>query len=288
MERNQSASPLLAVNLPEDESAPVGSRVLRSEVPVFDETVSVRVHVADVSARLADLMPLARWLDERIIDSAVRQARTKGWDISCSAGCCACCSYLIPLSLPEAFCLWDNLLAMSGERRELLGERFTTTAQRLLRKPFQPSPCQSEHAAVEEIGQWYAELEIPCPLLENALCSEYDIRPLACREYMVISPPEHCEGRSPHTATRVDLPVSVAESCMELAATMEGSEPEGIILASLLAWLGDNLPRHEQTYPAIEMFRTFLQIISRRVRTDLHLPDRDDANNASDASAGAA
>jgi hypothetical protein len=36
------------------------------------------------------------------------------------------------------------------------------------------------------------------------------------------------------------------------------------------------------------MFRTFLQIISRRVRTDLHLPDRDDANNASDASAGAA
>ncbi|MFP4435578.1 MAG: hypothetical protein ACOCVI_03750 [Planctomycetota bacterium] len=285
----ESTSPLLAVNLPEGTSAPDGSRVMRMEIPIFDQTVCVRAHIADVPARLADLMPLARWLDEQIIQSAIDQTRAKGWNVSCSMGCCACCSYLIPLSLPEVFNLWDELLAMDDRRRLQLGERFTESTHRLLSRPFTPDTTRGDGdgSVVDQMGRWYAELELPCPLLENALCSEYDIRPLACREYMVISPPEHCQGRSPHRATRIDLPVSIAESCMELAASMEGGEPEGIILTSMLAWLGDNLHRHEATFPALEMFRTFLQIVQRRVRTDLRLPSLGEAA-ATAASWGAA
>jgi Fe-S-cluster containining protein len=275
METNQSVSPLLAVDLPEGDRAPEGSRVLRVDIPIFEKTVAARVHVADVEARLADIMPLARWLDAQIIDSAIVQMRTKGWEASCTAGCCACCYYLIPLSLPEAFCLWDELLGRPEARRAELGDRLTAATQKLLSEPFMPSSDATGEMA-DQMGAWYASLELPCPLLENALCSEYDIRPLACREYMVISPPEHCDGRSSQKATRIDLPVSIAESCMELAATMEGREPEGVILTSMLAWLGDNLHRHEQTFPAIELFSTFLQIVGRRVRTDLRLPEADE------------
>lgn len=290
MAANEPTTPLLAVNLPEGTSAPNGSRVLRMEIPIFDQTVCVRAHIADVPARLADLMPLARWLDERIVQSTIEQTSEKGWNVSCSMGCCACCSYLIPLSLPEVFSLWDELLAMDEQRRLQLGERFTESTRRLFSQPFAPADIDGDGHAniVHQMGQWYAELELPCPLLENALCSEYEIRPLACREYMVISSPEHCQGRSPHPATRIDLPVSIAESCMELTATMEGREPEGIIMTSMLAWLGDNLDRHEATFPALELFRTFLQIVQRRVRTDLHLPSPGNEAPIGNASSGAA
>ncbi len=40
----------------------------------------------------------------------------------------------------------------------------------------------------------YFRLRIPCPFLEDERCGIHPVRPLACREYLVTSPPAACAG----------------------------------------------------------------------------------------------
>ena len=48
------------------------------------------------------------------------------------------------------------------------------------------------------LGLKYFALGIPCPFLEEERCTIHEIRPLRCREYLVVSPAEHCA----HPATK--------------------------------------------------------------------------------------
>ncbi|MFP4053244.1 MAG: YkgJ family cysteine cluster protein [Phycisphaerae bacterium] len=269
--KNQTVR-VFAVDLPPEGTRPAdGSRLLRIQLPVFDRVLDERVRVADVPARLADMVPLARHLAERILASAVTQLRQRGLTLSCRKGCDACCHYLVPISPPEAFHLWEDLLALQGQHRRRIAESFEKAARNVLSARF-TARADDQTELLREVAQWYTSLDQPCPLLNQHGCELHSERPVVCREYNVVSNPALCDGHNPGVATRLELPVSLAECLMELTARVEGREPEGVILSTLLAWLPENLQRHHRTYPAIELAETMLEIVRLRCRTDLDLP----------------
>jgi Fe-S-cluster containining protein len=55
----------------------------------------------------------------------------------------------------------------------------------------------------------YFRQGIPCPFLEEESCSIYPDRPIACREYLVTSPPEHCAEPATDAVRGVQLPLKV-------------------------------------------------------------------------------
>jgi len=97
--------------------------------------------------------------------------------ISCTRGCIGCCHQLVLIDLIEAFAIADHVLKKGFVTRALL--------QTLL-----------DHAEMQNDGtrgKWF-ESATPCAFLdpETKDCRVYDVRPMACRMYYVISPPENC------------------------------------------------------------------------------------------------
>jgi Fe-S-cluster containining protein len=92
------------------------------------------------------------------------------------------------------------------------------------------------------------------------MCSIYDIRPLACREYFVKGSEKACAGGC-GTAEKIQMPVRTAEVLTELASELEGTDPEAVMLPLVLIWHADNLSRSNRTWPAIEMVERFVEIV---------------------------
>jgi hypothetical protein len=92
------------------------------------------------------------------------------------------------------------------------------------------------------------------------------LRPVVCREYYVTSAPNTCQPDSDQTADVLPNPLSVAECLMQLAAEVEDAEPDGIIMTTVLAWLPSNMHRHQQTWPAPELYARLVDILQDRAQ----------------------
>ncbi|TKB65451.1 MAG: hypothetical protein E8D47_07140 [Nitrospira sp.] len=144
---------------------------------------------------IASIIPLTRRLGEEAAQLEVQRATETGQTISCRIGCAACCRMLVPLSAPEAFTLRDYVGQLPVDRRTLLLNRLSDTKDRLIREGLWSQLNDAAEAStmapdeeLESINRSYYALRIPCPYLENELCSIYEARPAACRELLVTSP----------------------------------------------------------------------------------------------------
>jgi Fe-S-cluster containining protein len=72
------------------------------------------------------------------------------------------------------------------------------------------------------MGLEYFRQGIPCPFLEREACSIYADRPVACREYLVTSPAEHCAAPSPETVHCVRLAAKVSTAVARMGRAPEG------------------------------------------------------------------
>jgi Fe-S-cluster containining protein len=50
--------------------------------------------------------------------------------------------------------------------------------------------------AMSDAEERYMEQNIPCPFLENQLCSIYEVRPYSCVSCIAVSPPEWCNPQN--------------------------------------------------------------------------------------------
>jgi len=81
---------------------------------------------------------------------------------------------------------------------------------------------------------------VPCPFLENESCGIHPIRPLACREYLVVSDPELCRDPAVNDVTGLQLPLKLSH-VMHAFAREIAQDPRGWIpLVFLLAWARGN------------------------------------------------
>jgi len=231
--------------------------------------VGVQVVVTDAPGGLGDLVPLARTLATRIGTDAVRLAGSAGATVPCRKGCAACCRYLVPLSAPEALCMGREIGSLSGGCDATTAQALTAAAGRILEgwseSPFSQSAADdsgSDACDIESIGRWYAALGMDCPFLREGLCAIYKKRPIACREHAVLGTAEHCEGFSHGCGNRLEMPVKVLDALAQVAAEMEQTETQAVMMPLVAFWYVENRHREFRTWPGPELVSRFLDCLA--------------------------
>ena len=202
------------------------------------------------------IVPLTRRLGEEAAELEIRQATEAGQTISCQKGCAACCRMLVPLSAPEAFALRDHIAQLPPDRRTQLLNRLSDTKGRIARAGLWDRLNDVAEASttvpdeeLDPINRSYYALKIPCPYLENELCSIYEARPASCRELLVTSPAELSQDLVKNPVA--PLPVSMRmSSILGLTwGTLTSAPPRLIPLPMALEWAERHEEESRRTWP---------------------------------------
>jgi Fe-S-cluster containining protein len=248
------------------ESPAAGCAVLQADMPFAGQAVHLRVQVPDGRARLADVVPLARAICDEFTERIIRRVEAEGGRITCAKGCGVCCTnFLVPMSVPEAFAIIEDMHALSlGERKRLeleFGQAERKLAESGLSQEFarlDPAEADSAQKQRDLAGQWWSRQRFPCPLLWEQACGLYASRPIPCREFLAVSPPELCQTNHP---TRVRRPFDMHTVLSAWAAELEGTRPTLVLMANLLSWCLGKTTRAQRTWRAPGMVRRFLDVL---------------------------
>jgi Fe-S-cluster containining protein len=213
------------------------------------------------------LLPIFQGLSDKITDLTVTAAARLGKPLSCREGCGACCRQPVPITPVEARAIAGWIAQQPEPHRAELHRRFGQAAARLeesgiapqLRTPAHRSDSQTMH----ELGLRYFDLGIPCPFLEEERCTIHPIRPLRCREYLVVSPPEHCA--QPRTKEIVGIkPPALLSQTLEAWDVNGDAQPRTWILLTMLdEWVAEHpaeTDRPHRTSP--ELLQDFLRALA--------------------------
>ena len=205
---------------------------------------------------ITSIVPFTRRLGEEAAQLEIQHATEADRTISCRIGCAACCRMLVPLSAPESFALRQYIEQLPTDRRTHLLNRLSDTKDRLSREGLWSRLNEIAEAStavpdeeLDPINRSYYALRIPCPYLENELCSIYEARPAACRELLVTSPAELCQDMAENPVA--PLPVSMRMSSILglLWGTLTSSPPRLIPLPIALEWAERHEEESRQTWP---------------------------------------
>jgi Fe-S-cluster containining protein len=228
---------------------------------ILGKPMHLRIQVTDGPARLSDMVPLARAVADKITAVVIDDMAAAGRPIQCRKGCSACCSYLVALSLPEVYSLRQIVASMPAECRVPVLHACIHAARKIL----DPSVLDQYHISrstdMTQINQWYAGLRLKCPFLSAGSCSIYEQRPLACREHLVVTPSAWCDSRQNQSPQIADIPVSLLEGLGQLAAELQQTEVEAVILPLAVTGMDHYRSQAERTWPAVEMVQRFMQIL---------------------------
>ncbi len=242
--------------------------------------------------RPAVLLPVLQQLSNAMSDLAVQSAGRVGAQLSCREGCGACCRQAVPITPVEARALAEWIDALPEERRTVLRERFRRAASRLEESGLAQAVRQLQQgkgtATAHEAGLQYFALGIPCPFLEDERCTLHEIRPLRCREYLVVSPAENCAHPQTKEVVSIRPPVMLSRILGRWDTNGAAQPVELILLTMLDEWIaghpaGNDLPQRTAPEMLQEFLRGFAQDASaapadpRVEQSSDFLPERSDA-----------
>ncbi|MBL7186359.1 MAG: YkgJ family cysteine cluster protein [Phycisphaerae bacterium] len=241
------------------------------ELDVLDERLRFRIGVADEQVRLADIVPLARTISARIADIVIARNRREGIDIACRKGCGHCCkSHLVPLAIPEVFRLKEYIYSRPRDQRDAMLRLCLLAAKGILSEeppefmaPRTPTDSIDSLAFLSDVSKWYVGLGVCCPFLSKNICTIYENRPLACRDYFVYGGSNACVNADA-AAERVKMPVPMVEVLGQLAGEFEDDDIEAVILPLTPVWCEQNVDRAERTWSAKTMAKRFVEIVGAR------------------------
>ncbi|MDH4187635.1 MAG: YkgJ family cysteine cluster protein [Nitrospira sp.] len=202
------------------------------------------------------IVPVSRRLGEEASQLEAQQALTSGRTISCKMGCAACCRMLVPLSAPEAFALREYVEQLPEERRRPLRSTLSDTKERLTREGLwdrlqdvaeASNPIPDEE--LDPLNRAYYALRIPCPYLENEMCSIYEARPAACRELLVTSPAELCQDLVQNPVMPLPVSMRIGSILGLVWGTLTSSPPRLIPLPMALEWAERHKEESGRTWP---------------------------------------
>jgi len=248
------------------------NKVIDLQIDVLGETLYFDIEVGKERAKLSDLVSLARNLCNKITETVVRRTISAQRHIPCDKGCSACCGYLVPLSVPEALRLKEEIDAAPAYQRELMMTACLRQARFILsHKPPKPPAFRTEGLSPVEsvdlnlMSDWYSNLTLSCPFLDNHLCSIYEQRPLACREHYITGSAGACRSLR-GDAKVINMPIQMANVLGQLASELEDTEVEAVILPLVPVWYEENSERAERNWPAEEVVGRFIEIIEATVQ----------------------
>lgn len=239
-----------------------------AELKIAGKTMRLEMPVPAGPTRLVKLLPFFRYLTDAFVDLSVEDAREEGLTVSCKKGCGACCRQLVPISEIETRRLAEVVNEMPEPRKSTILARFENARIRLqeaglLEKLRRPNSVGDEE--VDPLGLEYFRLAIACPFLENESCSIYAERPLACREYLVVTPAENCAQPTVDSIESVKLVARVAKTIRSLDAerSREGARWVPLILA--LEWAETHPDETLQSLGTDLVREVFGRLLGRKV-----------------------
>ena len=134
----------------------------------------------------------------------------RGFEISCCAGCSACCRHELArgITVVEVIAIYRLVRGWAdiGSVYKAAGEN-AVAFQRLLHAEMQRDPqplAAADDPRVLAAHLAYNRQQRPCPFLdqEQGLCRVYPVRPLVCRWFLNLSPPQWCEPVHPRHRER--------------------------------------------------------------------------------------
>ena len=226
----------------------------------FDgRTLPVRVEVPGGPARPVDLLPVLHEINGKLIEAAAGDRQ-----VSCQAGCGACCRQIVPISETEARYLADLVAALPDERRRRVIARFGEVL-RALAESGMLARLGSEQADWHQLGLDYFRLGIACPFLEDESCSIHPHRPASCREYLVTSPAANCASPTADNIAMVELPAKMSRVLNRFSDGRGDAPARWMALPLLLEWVAEHCKDPQPVLPGAELLRNFMNRLVGRV-----------------------
>lgn len=180
----------------------------------------LKVTIPKIPIHPQRMLSVLRQMSNAFVNLAVKQVEADGKTVQCRAGCGACCRQLVPISHLEARQLSELVDKLPEPRRTEIVGRFKDALERLhaaniLELLKEPEKFSDE--ANGSVGVDYFRLGIPCPFLEQESCSIHPDRPVACREYLVTSPPDACARPVPQSIQTVPVLVQLSSAMIRLS-----------------------------------------------------------------------
>jgi maleate isomerase len=252
--------------------APQEQPTVRLRLRILGEPVAVEAPAPPEYARLDEVLPLLRTIDDHAVDLTVKRTETAGKTVSCSKGCAACCrAQPVPVTPPEAFALLRLVENLPEPRRADVRARFADRVKRLRDAGLADwflhinGAGDVTTAQLRDAAKRYFRLGLACPFLEDGACSIYEDRPFVCREYLVTSPPAHCNDPFTTPVEGIHMPVA-GEGAMLRTATKFLEKPQSTLALTLaLEYAQAHRAELERTFESRELFPRALQEL---VRTD--------------------
>ncbi|MBN2138679.1 MAG: YkgJ family cysteine cluster protein [Sedimentisphaerales bacterium] len=249
-----------------------GAKPVKFTLDLYGGKVNLAIETTADRVTLADIVPAARTLSSIITAAACRSVQLQGRKIACHKGCSACCNYLVPLSVPEAFRLRQEIKAMPMVRRAVIEQACLTAAKKIVDKPppalfGEPTdikPADSPAELLNVASKWYANFKLPCAFLCKSVCTIYEERPLACREYWVTGKAQACAGAAGEPEG-IFIPVRMSEILGRLTAELEDAGIEGIVMPLAPIWAEENQQRGKRTWSADAIIAKFVEITQNEI-----------------------
>ena len=193
--------------------------------------------------KLRRMLPVFQNFSNTFIDIGVENIEAEGKQISCCAGCGACCRQLVPVSEAEAFDLQKQIENLSEPRRTKIRRRFREGMEKLNKLDFftkLETAAATSEKEFEILTEDYFRLQIACPFLENESCSIHETRPIACREYLVTSPPEFCSDAEGRRVENVEFFLKVKNAVISMSRENDMKKLSFVPLINSLEWAEQN------------------------------------------------
>lgn len=199
--------------------------------------ISVAGHPLDISMTVPArpvkphrMLPVIHQMTNSFVGIGVEAAESEGRQISCKAGCGACCRQPVPIGEIEVYQIKELVASMPEPRRSEIEERFRNAVSHFRNNGWFDRiselalrvAAQNGSASPKELNELVMEYfreGIPCPFLEDESCSIHNDRPVACREYLVTSPAENCTSPTGETIEKVEPPIKVSIAVKKVGST---------------------------------------------------------------------
>lgn len=232
--------------------------------------LTTAVDVPTAFVPVTAIVPLIRRLGEEAHALEEMRSAEIGNVRSCQKGCAACCRMLVPLSPPEAFALGEFVRALPTDKQERIAARLAEAKSILVTHglwnqlvELGESSQIPDDDSLEPINQAYYALRMPCPFLEDNLCSIYDERPAACRELLVTSPAGLCEDMAMNPVVPIPVPVRIGPALGFLWGELTNTQPKLIPLPIALDWADQHQQENHKTWQGTQMLDAALDKVWR-------------------------
>ncbi|MCL2648049.1 MAG: YkgJ family cysteine cluster protein [Phycisphaerales bacterium] len=185
-------------------------QTLHLKLTIDGYEVEAAVEVPEQPSPRRLLLPILQRLADTVVHIAEQSCAAK---VSCRKGCDACCRQMVPISPTEAYALAALMERVPPRRVAAILEGFDRGRERLadvgLLGRLQDRQVLTSDQQ-RQLDRDYFAADVACPFLEDCACGIYPDRPLACREFLVTSPAEHCQHPTADKVTQLPLSAKVS------------------------------------------------------------------------------